>query len=256
MMFAKLLKYELKSTYRTFLIIFAVVLISSLMPFFGGIVNSSNISLFGYTVLAILVMPVIIIYIVVVINRYNQNLYGEEAYLMFTLPVKSWQIILSKLISSVIWAILTALMAVISAAMLFLSAIITKQFPVSWDNLLYGLNYMNTPTTWKILLAIFVAGICFVMTIYLSITLSNLSIIRKGNAAFAVFFYFALGFIQTKLMNLFSFQSDLKSYYASYDAFNHYIGNNLIMYIGLQLVLIAVMFYITVYITSKKIHIR
>lgn len=48
------------------------------------------------------------------IQRFYKNLLGDEGYLMFTLPVKTWQNILSKLIFAVFWTISSGLVTIVS----------------------------------------------------------------------------------------------------------------------------------------------
>lgn len=46
---------------------------------------------------------------VLVINRFRSNIYGRQGYLTMTLPVNSHQLILSKLVASLVWYFLAGI---------------------------------------------------------------------------------------------------------------------------------------------------
>ena len=48
----------------------------------------------------------------ITIQRFYKSLLGDEGYLMFTLPVRPWQLITSKLIVSALWSIVSCVVAV------------------------------------------------------------------------------------------------------------------------------------------------
>ena len=58
----------------------------------------SVISMVGYVVLIISISAITLI---IMVQRFYKNLLGDEGYLMFTLPVKTWQNVLNKLIFAV-----------------------------------------------------------------------------------------------------------------------------------------------------------
>jgi len=113
-MLGKLIKYEFKAMGRIMLPLYAV------MIFMAGLVsinmrsglNDSAQSLLQkfaiiMTVLFfVAVMAVLVVMAIMVIQRFYKNLLGTEGYLMFTLPATTWQHILSKAITAIIWIIL------------------------------------------------------------------------------------------------------------------------------------------------------
>lgn len=58
--------------------------------------------------------------IVVTIQRFRKNLLGDEGYLMFTLPVSTSSLILSKCITALIYAVLSFIVAVFTFGVLML----------------------------------------------------------------------------------------------------------------------------------------
>ena len=113
-MLGKLLKYEIKAMGRVMLPLYAVMVFAACLFAFNLRLNMSGVAkfivdrfaivtgfLFGAAVLAVFVVMVII-----VIQRFYKNLLGTEGYLMFTLPARTHEHILSKAISSFLWILI------------------------------------------------------------------------------------------------------------------------------------------------------
>ncbi len=106
-MLTRLLKYEFKDTARIIPFFYLITLI------FAGMVLSAktlNIEWFQVTtsvLLLILGIAVSIITFVIIVIRFYKNLFSNEGYLMFTLPVKPYMLLASKTIVSLFWMILS-----------------------------------------------------------------------------------------------------------------------------------------------------
>lgn len=57
---------------------------------------------------------------VIIIRRFYKNVFGREGYLTLTLPVSSHQLILSKLLASLIWTVFNAIILAIGITFLIL----------------------------------------------------------------------------------------------------------------------------------------
>jgi hypothetical protein len=127
-MLGKLLKYEIKSTARIFLPMYAVLLIFALLNRFlnpfkavesaGGFNLQATLKMLSITAYFALIVAVFVMTLVIAIQRFYKNLLGDEGYLMFTLPVKAWQHITSKLVTAIMWYILS--IAAIACSILIL----------------------------------------------------------------------------------------------------------------------------------------
>ena len=130
-MLRKTLKYDLNAVYKIWLILTVTVLAIS---FVGGlslrdiIVSSGEeqfdafilFSTFGLIVTVFSIAAYILIVELLVLYRYYQNFFTDEAYLTFTLPVKRRTLFNSKLINAFIWSV--ANIAVVTAAVLIIMA--------------------------------------------------------------------------------------------------------------------------------------
>lgn len=128
-MLRKLMKYEFKATARWFfplyiaIVLFALIsrTLISTQSVENDIINNlrgilTTISILAYVLLFVGTM---VISLVVVVQRFYKSLLGDEGYLMFTLPVKTWQHTTSKLLIAMLWNVLSALIGFCSI-MLFI----------------------------------------------------------------------------------------------------------------------------------------
>ena len=133
-MLFKLLKYDFRSMWKTFSLVWAACLVLALVNRFTldlpgradlgfdswGSAMSSIIALVFFGVLFAMFVAVMIF----VIQRFYKGLLGDEGYLMNTLPVPTWQLVLSKLICAVFVSIASMLIT-------FLACLILV--PIQWD---------------------------------------------------------------------------------------------------------------------------
>lgn len=117
-MLGKLMKYEIKSTARIFLPLYGALILVSIisrismnLPFALPTIISS--SLFGF-----LIGTVCIGTLVLTLQRFRRNLLRSEGYLMFTLPVSTDSLIVSKLLISSLWFIASSIVVMISIAIM------------------------------------------------------------------------------------------------------------------------------------------
>ena len=113
-MLKQLLKYEFKATKRLY---FGLYLALALLSVVLGVtfrqenawVDNTN---FGRLEVILMVLYLSVIFAIAVlcfvstVQRFYKNLLGREGYLMHTLPVTETQLILSKLLTSMVWVLL------------------------------------------------------------------------------------------------------------------------------------------------------
>ena len=133
-MTGKLIKYEFRSSIKLMALIWAAIIVSSVLfslcgnAFQGAVVDGSDpqvAGLFGEIVTFITgfmyfisIMAMIVITIVLIILRFYRGLFGSEGYLMNTLPVKSWQLITSKGVVAAVLVIAGVAVSIISVMIL------------------------------------------------------------------------------------------------------------------------------------------
>ena len=122
-MLIKLLKYEFKSSARTFglvyLAIFALCVLNGILSHFNQSSVGETVQGIAATALIFFAAAAFLINIVLSINRFGKGVYRDEGYLLHTLPVRADQILAAKLIPATLWSIATGLVMLVSV---FLSA--------------------------------------------------------------------------------------------------------------------------------------
>ena len=148
-MLGKLIKPELRGSGRTMLPFILVSLFLSVMAGLSmrAMEHQQDYSwfsiLFGIVIFLFVagLMAVCIMSVVVVINRFRQNLLGDEGYLMFTLPVSVDQHLWSKLIVSAIWFAATALTCMLAVMLMLLCNI--NNFEIDWSEVGYVMGELG-----------------------------------------------------------------------------------------------------------------
>ena len=117
-MLRKLLKYEFSATARVFLPVYAALIAMSVltMLLYSGRVSAAP-RVIAALVITALFTAVIVITVVMTLNRFWTNLLGREGYLMHVLPVRSWRLVLAKLLTMSVW---TAASVIVCCAALFI----------------------------------------------------------------------------------------------------------------------------------------
>jgi len=203
----KLLKYEFRSMWMSFRLIWAAVLGLALVnrfllpwhvegdKFWREEANSELLNMmplfFGCACLAMCIAS-----LAYVLNRFGRGLLGDEGYLMNTLPVTSWQLVLSKLLASLALVLANCLIGVLTVLVLVpfrWRYLFSFEF---WDALFGGLS--KHPDTLLYLFEFFLCVMAFfalaITAVYLSIAVGHLFSRHKSliSVAFYIVFQFLL----------------------------------------------------------------
>lgn len=127
-MLSKLLKHEIKATARLFMPLYLALLIFALINRFVNPwmqVNTSHsfnmhalISISSIIIYIALIIAIFVMTLVITVQRFYKNLLGDEGYLMFTLPVKTWMHIVNKLLIAMFWVVSSFLTTICSILVL------------------------------------------------------------------------------------------------------------------------------------------
>ena len=114
-MLGKLLKYELKATARYFVPLLAtfggITLLFKLFMMMIGFGNDPlrmTFSIFIVTIYVVAVIALFLMCFIISFYRFYKNFYTDEGYLSFTLPVSVNLQILSKLLISIFWVVISS----------------------------------------------------------------------------------------------------------------------------------------------------
>ncbi|MGN1032077.1 MAG: hypothetical protein ACI4PU_01325 [Intestinibacter sp.] len=186
-MLGKLMKYEIRSCGRIFFPFYIIVLVFSIL---GGLfINFDNgghdfsiIYLMGTLTAFALFIAAIVLTIVLIIQRFNQSLLGDEGYLMFTLPVSKESLVLSKFLTSLLFIVLTVIVSFISIALVSVMVSYRVDQILDIGYLFKSIKDIFSQNIGGIAfysLAYIVDYSTFILTIYLVIAMCHLGVFSK-----------------------------------------------------------------------------
>lgn len=268
-MFGKLLKYEFKSVGTWYLALYGIVAAASVVLglWIQTIIRRSehqvdtfadnapwNLegALFVFVCIAfgILISALLISTFFLVVTRFQKSVYGRQGYLTMTLPITSHQLILSKLLTSIIWYLLAGLMVVISLIIIWVIAFIPVYHKIDILNMLHELsNIANWPVIYFVI-SYFTEMVMGILLAYFAISLGQL--FRDHRTLLAIVFYFAIQFVLGIISFIYTF-SLITAGYSELSIFPFYPST-----IGIIFnILLAVAFYFgTHFIMTKKLNLQ
>lgn len=268
-MLGKLLKYELKATSRVFIPLYIAILVVSIVNGLSLNLEILNIQGLATIVLMCLFISLFVITIVVTIQRFNKNLLKDEGYLMFTLPVSSKHLVLSKYLTSLIWTFLSFVVAFLSFTIIFMIPTY-KYFDFSYFinefNLLFSnmLNLNILGQFLKIILLMIISYTIFIFNVYLALSVGQLPIFNRFRNVSSFIGFLVINLLISYAQNIVSlFVNDASVNIEAIDNINYAISSvtsivskGLNIAIVINIIIILVLFFATTYILDKKLNLE
>lgn len=236
-MLGKLLKYELKSTSRILGVLYiAVMIVAAVVGFAaGGIIwqaTQGNEIAFvvGSLIYVLLIMVLMIVTVILVIERFYKNLLREEGYLMHTLPVPTWMLVASKVISALIWIVLSIVAVVLSLLILGFTSMISSGILMSsvidWSNLPWGeMHFLFQQNAGEVILTILAAILQIVRLVLLVYTAMAIGAAAKQHKVLYSVISFVIILIIIGIIGMFTFQGLFNQAYTMDDSSINYALN-------------------------------
>lgn len=268
-MLGKLLKYELKATSRVFIPLYIAILVVSIVNGLSLNLEILNIQGLATIVLMCLFISLFVITIVVTIQRFNKNLLKDEGYLMFTLPVSSKHLVLSKYLTSLIWTFLSFVVAFLSFTIIFMIPTY-KYFDFSYFinefNLLFSnmLNLNILGQFLRIILLMIISYTIFIFNVYLALSVGQLPIFNRFRNVSSFIGFLVINLLISYAQNIVSlFVNDASVNIEAIDNINYAINSvtsivskGLNIAIVINIIIILVLFFATTYILDKKLNLE
>lgn len=194
-MLRKLLKYDLRANMKLYLFIWpAMLLLAGLqrllleLPVTGFLGHFLMSLLTGLMVLALIAMAVLCFVICVI--RFYSGLLRREGYLMFTLPVKPWMLLLSKLLAAMLTLIPTCIFAYFGIAL-----ILSGTTDGVWNTMFNFSQILDQPLSAGTLilagLTVLAAVANMILRVYFVSCLGHL--FRRARIFLSILFYYLIG---------------------------------------------------------------
>ena len=262
-MLGKLLKYDAKSMFRVFVPLWLALLAVSVVNHFTirSKLNTAVLGALPGTIAMILyvclVVAVMVVTVALVIMRFYNGLLKSEGYLMFTLPVRPWQLITSKCILATVVTVLGLIVGLVSVMLIG-----AELGDIS--NIIRGMWAVRERITGDMVLClvlvvvlVITAVLAEITHIYAALALGHLA--NRYRIALAVLAYIAINAVLMVALAVFAdlsyrFQWDL-TVFTSGDPlwrFNMALG----VLIALCLAQVALFFVITERILSKRLNLE
>ncbi|HHT98265.1 MAG TPA: hypothetical protein GXZ90_10285 [Clostridiales bacterium] len=263
-MLGKLFKHEFKATSRLLLPLYSFLLILAIInrifieidlfdkAGFFRVINTFTLSTFIISIIVILIATQLL-----VIYRFYKNLTTNEGYLMFTLPVKTHELINSKLIVLVIWTILSFLSAIIALSITFLSKegldIIIDFIKTTYNILKMTFDAEITILIIETIILLFTSIIFKAISIYLAIAIGQAFTKNKILSSIAAF----IGInIIIQFLTSFSILAISFIFDNSVESINSLPNILLPASLIISIILGGVQYYLTNYFLSKKLNLE
>lgn len=197
-MLGKLLKYEIKATARTFLPMYALLIVFALINKFFMAMNADYLNIpriISMSVFVVIIVGISVMTLLVTIQRFNKNLLSDEGYLSFTLPVKAHSHIDSKMIVSLMWTALSVIVSFISIFVMAINEETIVQLRKFINDFIPAFNSLGAAGYMIVLegfLFVIVGVLASIITIYAAITVGNMSSKHKLLAGIGAYIGFGV----------------------------------------------------------------
>lgn len=220
-MLGRLFKYDMKSTSSILAPVSALALLVAMLATVSLKVlvklgNNQNAAALNVTMITVFVLSIIsiIVYAVVCwavqLYRFYKSLYTDEGYLTFTLPVKCWQILLSKLLCAVLWMTISFAVILLCAAMIIFfgsgDGVVNLGWIPNLQTVLDALKSLKVSYLRAIitaLLSLLFSEVCGFLVFFLSITVGAI-ISKKHKVLAGIGTYYGLNLILSTINSLLS----------------------------------------------------
>ncbi len=129
-MFTKLLKHEFRTTARLLGVLSLAALLVGVLGFIFTLTATLNKNLQDHPLFVLLFLPVFMLIffslvgygiasVFIPYKQFYQKKFTDEGYLTFTLPVTSHQILLSSILNSIIWNVISFFVIIITVLLIF-----------------------------------------------------------------------------------------------------------------------------------------
>jgi len=267
-MLGKLLKYDLKAEYKTYGILYIVLILTS----FLSLITSKILDNYPKNIVVevveliqklfiagipVLSFAIFIVTLVFSINRFYKNLLKDEGYLMHTLPVSTSQLILSKFIAFFIWSIA-------AVAVVFLAVSIAAGgfewiniFAQGYSKGFAGVNQQDF-IKFNIYLIIFIVltPLAFMSHVYLSFAIGQLS--SKNRLGMSVLTFVVIYFVEqivSTIITLLLPNSNVSFEYNSDIGFSK-LTDYMLIGVIITLLVAAAMYIVSNVILTKKLNLE
>ncbi|MCK9536553.1 MAG: hypothetical protein M0R05_03005 [Bacilli bacterium] len=199
-MLGKLFKHEFKNTYLEITIINISIIVMSVICALLFRLKTSVFLTLTIITLVFLLMGAFIMLFLNIVKSFNRKMFTNEGYLTFTLPVSVDNIIISKIITNIIWYFITAIVLVFS---LFLILTINSDYTGVDFKIFKYFNLSHIPPLLIITVRTVIDLLLFLIFLLFTLSVLNIGKIHRYKTLVGFALYFGLSIVSSWIKNLF-----------------------------------------------------
>lgn len=198
---SKLIKYGFKESYKSMIILFSASLLSwALITVFALSVDSEFMNtvigiIIGVSIVFIaigLMMVSLIMLIINIVNAFQKKVFSSEGHLMMMLPVKTRDIIISKILVNFIWIIGYGIIMIIGALAMALIISVRNGAEFSIQFFSYNVSFLEVLNFIGDILTILLLIILGLLLLLFCLTVVNCGKVKKGKVLIALLIYYGI----------------------------------------------------------------
>lgn len=269
-MLSKLIKYDIRSTWRDFAGVYLSILLGVLIlpQLFNHFSNNAIVNLIAGFLATGIIISTIVIMIIMLFRIFNANVFSKQGYLTMTLPVTSTQIVASKLLVSTMWIVLTGIVAVVGLGIfvLGLSAATPSSVVAEFLKVLSVLDSRGVMAAVMVVVGMLLSSVKEIAKLFLACSIAHLKQLNRFRVLLGILSYFVLSWMEVLIVqclsliaSLFPFARDLAGQIALINdpaSIGQFIGLfSGVMFVGIlySVFLIALYSFGTVTILNRKL---
>lgn len=256
-MLIKLIKHDLKSTYRTLLPIYIGMMSIAVLFAFSSQFNNPALDIIVVVIFGAIMAATAVSLIMVSIRLFSARLFSNEGYLSFTLPVSVSELYLSKIITAMIWSFVTFLVISLASSIFVAILLIINSADFSEVMRLIGDNLaVYSSMLFKLMNVTLPQAIISMASAYalflFAIVVSNTSYFSRNKTIVAVVLFFVLSFIVNNIeANVFG-EWIIFTTRATFDI--NWL--NYMLVLGYQAIVFVILFIGSVWLSNHKLELQ
>lgn len=206
-MLGKLIKYDIRSTWRDFAAVYLSILLGVLIlpPLFNHF-NNEIVEVIGGFLGVGIVIATIVVMIMTLFRIFNTNVFSKEGYLTMTLPATSTQIVVSKLLVSSMWIVLTGFVSVIGICIFVLNmtAVPVTEIAAAFRKVMSMVDGGGTFALILLAIAMILSAVKEIAKLFLACSIAHLKQLNRFRVPVGILSYFVFSWLETLIVQAFA----------------------------------------------------
>lgn len=246
----KLFKYEMIQSWRNFMFVFGIYLVLCLfVPMMYKIDTNENIQIIFSMILFFLGMGIAVGVFLTVASNYQKSMFGRSGYLTLTLPVNTHELLITKILASLVWILLSGFVLLTGVILFAFSSTGFNEILQGLPEIFEGVVRLFLENGFD-LLSIFFSGfcgvLCFVCILFCALTIAHSCYIRSHRT----FFTIVILILYCIITNVFGLKISVS------DSFTFTVDNAMWFETTINLVQAIILYWITWYFLEKKLEVQ